>query len=112
MGEIAMQIRWNKLAELLGAVTIVASLVFVGIQIRQDHVIARSELGAESFAGFAHINQLMTDPDFAAVWAKMLESPKDLTVTEMLRLNGFLNLIAEQMARECYLTERGNIRGM
>lgn len=39
---------WNEIAELIGIAAIVASLVFVGLQMRQDHVIARSELGAGS----------------------------------------------------------------
>ena len=103
MGEM----RWRVLFETIGGVAIVASLVFVGLQIRQDQLIARSELGAGSFENYAVINQIMVDPEFAALWAKMLETPKDLRVDEMLRVNGFLNLVAEAMARECYLKERG-----
>jgi hypothetical protein len=98
--------RWSKVAEVIGGTTIVASLIFVGIQIRQDHVIARSELGAASLESFAVINQIMIDPDFAAVWAKTLDAPKELSAVEMLRVNGFLNLVADHMARECYLMER------
>jgi len=99
--------RWSIVFEVIGGTAIVASLIFVGIQIRQDQVITRSELGAASFQNFAVSNQMMIDPEFASVWAKMLDAPKDLSVVEMLRVNGFLNLIAEHMARECYLKERG-----
>jgi hypothetical protein len=38
---------WNEIAELVGIAAIVASLVFVGLQMRQDHVFARSELGSD-----------------------------------------------------------------
>ena len=103
MGEM----RWRILFETIGGVAIVASLIFVGLQIRQDQLIARSELGAGSFENYAVINQMMVDADFATLWAKMLETPKELRVDEMLRVNGFLNLVAEAMARECYLKERG-----
>ena len=103
MGEM----RWRVLFETIGGVAIVASLIFVGLQIRQDQVIARSELGAGTFESYATINQVMVVPEFATLWAKTLETPKDLRVDEMLRVNGFLNLVAEAMARECYLKERG-----
>lgn len=99
--------RWRLLFETLGGVAIVASLIFVGLQIQQDQLIARSELGAGSFENYATINQVMVDPEFAALWSKVLETPKDLRIDEMLRVNGFLNMIAEAMARECYLKERG-----
>ena len=99
--------RWRLLFETIGGLAIIASLIFVGLQIRQDQVIARSELGAASFESYAVIDLIMVDPDFARLWAKMLETPEDLQTNEMLRLNGFLNLVAEGMARECYLKERG-----
>jgi hypothetical protein len=100
------EMRWSVLLETMGGVAIVASLIFVGLQMRQDQVIARSELAAAGFENFAVVHQTMIDPEFAVVWAKTLESPKDLSVDEMLRVNGFLNVIAEVMARECYLKER------
>jgi len=99
--------RWSALFETIGGVAIVVSLAFVGLQMQQDQVIARSELGAGSMENFAVIHQIMIAQEFAPVWAKMLETPKDLTSNEMLRVNGFLNLVADAMARECYLKERG-----
>lgn len=41
---------WKDIAELVGIVAIVASLVFVGIQLRQDRTLARAELAAISMA--------------------------------------------------------------
>ena len=63
---------WKDVAELVGIAAIVASLVFVGLQMRQDHVFARSELGAGSFESLAALRQEMTDSEFAATYAKML----------------------------------------
>lgn len=41
---------WKDVAELLGIVAIVASLVFVGLQIRQDRAIAEAQVFAEQDA--------------------------------------------------------------
>lgn len=52
---------WKSIAELVGMAAIVASLVFVGYQLKQDHDIANSEaFQARAFASAEHIR------DFAA----------------------------------------------
>ena len=59
---------WKDTAELLGIAAIVASLVFVGFQLRQDREIALAESLAASEASFTAINALISD--HAAVWTK------------------------------------------
>ena len=98
---------WNEVAELIGIAAIVASLVFVGLQMRQEQVIARSELGAGSFESLASLRQEMTSPEFAATFAKMLEQPAQLTAAEQLQVNAYLDAAKLLIIRECYLYERG-----
>ncbi len=98
---------WKDIAELVGIAAIVASLVFVGLQMRQDHVFARSELGAGSFESLASLRQEMTGPEFAATYAKMLEQPEQLTTAEQLQVNAYLDAAKFLIIRECYLYERG-----
>lgn len=98
---------WKDIAELVGIAAIVASLVFVGLQMRQDQVIARSELGAGSFEGLALLRQEMTGPEFATTYAKMLEQPEQLTTAEQLQVNAYLDAAKFLIIRECYLYERG-----
>jgi len=95
--------RWRDLFEVIGLSAVVASLIFVGIQLRQDQTIARSELGSGSFAYMAMLNQTITDREFAEIYEKMLDRPQDLSVAEMLQVNGLLNLAIEFVQRECYL---------
>ncbi len=97
---------WKDVAELVGIAAIVASLVFVGLQMRQDHVLARSELGGGSFESLAALRQEMTDSEFAATYAKMLEQPEQLTTAEQLQVNAYLDAVKFLMIRECYLVER------
>lgn len=98
---------WNEIAELVGIVAIVASLVFVGLQMRQDHILARSDLAAGSFESLASLRQEMTEPGFAATYAKMLEQPRELTSAEQLQVNAYLDAAKFLIIRECYLFERG-----
>ena len=101
------QIRWKERAELLGLIAIVASLIFVGLQIRQEQVIARSQLGSETFERLTDRDLLLADPEFAKAWVKMLTSPDDLTDAEMVQINGFLGIVLNSWVRECYLMQRG-----
>ena len=98
---------WKDVAELIGIAAIVASLVFVGLQMRQDHVFARSDLGAGSFESLASLRQEMTGAEFAATYAKMLEQPGQLTTTEQLQVSAYLDAAKFLIIRECYLHERG-----
>ncbi len=98
---------WNEIAELVGIAAIVASLVFVGLQMRQDHAIARSELGAGSFESLASLRQEVMEPEFAATYAKMLEQPEQLTTAEQLQVNAYLDAAKFLIIRECYLYVRG-----
>ncbi len=93
--------------ESIGLVAIVLSLIFVGLQIRQDQVLARSELGAGSLETFIPISLTASDPDFAKTWAKMLNEPENLTDDEMIQINGYLQAAKALLVRECYLVNRG-----
>ncbi len=98
---------WNEIAELVGMSAIVASLVFVGLQMRQEQRLARSELGAGSFESLATLRQELTDPGFAATYARMLEQPGQLTTAEQLQVNAYLDAAKFLIIRECYLVVRG-----
>ena len=98
---------WRNVGEAIGLVAVVASLIFVGVQFRQDQVIARSELGSTTFELMVLADQTMNDAEFSIIYTKMLQSPDQLSVDEMIRINAFLRQVADSMARECYLVQRG-----
>jgi hypothetical protein len=98
--------RWRDAFELLGLVAIVASLVFVGMEIQQERDLARSDLAAQSFENTATFHLTMTSPDFARTYAKVLENPGNLTIDEKLQIDGYLRAVVALIRRECYLTER------
>jgi hypothetical protein len=97
------RIRWKELFEVFGMIAIVASLIFVGLQLQQDRHLIRAELGAHSQDFSAMIDLALGDPDVSRAWAKMLERPEDLSVEEMLRVNSILAAARRSFLRECYL---------
>jgi hypothetical protein len=97
---------WKDIAELVAIAAVVASLVFVGMQMRQDRLLARAALGAGSFESLASLRLEMTEPDFAATYAKALERPEQLTTAEKLQVNAYLDAFVYLIVRDCYLKDR------
>ena len=98
---------WKEIFESVGTVAIIASLVFVGLQFRQDQAIARADLGSRSTEVQIITKETLTRPDFAGVWAKMLRQPQDLTFDEKIQVEGFLEMTQASFFRECYLLAVG-----
>ena len=104
-----INVRWRELIEATGLLAIVASLVFVGLQIRQDYLIARAEVLAGTAERSAELLEIRTRPEFAGTWAKMLERPEDLSAAEIVQIDSFLRIAKESFYRECVLEEMGLI---
>jgi len=111
--------RWRQSLELIGIAAVVASLIFVGLQVRQDRELMRADLAAQSFDNIAYLRLIQADPEFARTYAKMLEQPENLTVDEMIQVNSVLDAASYFISRECYLTDRnvfsecrGIVRGL
>lgn len=98
---------WRNVFEVIGIAAIVVSLVFVGIQLRLDRAVARSQLTSESFQIVGSLRDKLTDPAFARTYTKMLEHPKDLSFEERLQIDNFYHQVAGAYVRECYLAGRG-----
>lgn len=101
------QSRRKEVIEVVGLIAIVGSLLFVGFQLRQDHQIAKSALTSEAIGIGTEINLRATDPEFGRILAKALDQSADLTVEEMIKIDGFLNTIKDLWLRECFLTYSG-----
>ena len=79
---------WKDIAELVGIVAIVASLVFVGLQMRQEQVIALSELTAS-----IHASRVATDDMIAThadVWTRG-NAGDELTEAEQTTYRAIMN---------------------
>jgi len=61
-------VNWRALAEVVGIAAIVASLIFVGLQLRQSQDIALSELGASLHASRIELDNAISG--HADIWAR------------------------------------------
>lgn len=102
---------WKEVLEAVGMVAIVASLIFVGIQLQQDRLIARSELTSDSFQIVSSIQDSLTRPDFAKTYAKMLENPEDLSFEEKVQIDNLFRRVTGAYSRECVLKGQGVLAG-
>ncbi len=84
---------WQRVFEAVGLLAIIASLVFVGVQLRQDQVIARSELTSESFTLPVELESRLLEPALAATYVKMLAHEEDPTLQESLQLDSLLRMV-------------------
>lgn len=98
---------WREVAELVGIAAIVASLVFVGAQLRQEQIIARSELTSQSFELQFALQQSLTNAELANAYAKILNGDEELSLGEKIQIDNLLAAARTMYVRECYLHARG-----
>jgi hypothetical protein len=101
------KLNWKDTAELIGMAAIVASLVFVGYQLRQDELIARTSLTSHTFELLTEIDLRMTDSELASIYAKILDDSGELTTEEAVKISSFLHAITGLFLRECHYVYRG-----
>lgn len=80
---------WKDIAELAGIAAIVVSLVFVGLQLRQDRVVALAQTYQSSLQSAIELNVAMAE--HAEVWAKARKT-SDLTDAETIVINELLSM--------------------
>jgi hypothetical protein len=83
---------WKDTAELIGIAAIVASLVFVGLQMRLEQDIAEAQAYIDSSNGLIELSQLTTENQ--EIWIKGLDGA-ELAPVEMAKF--------EQIARAWYI---------
>jgi len=101
---------WKRTADLIGIAAIVASLLFVGFEIRQDQTIARAELSTGTFDHYIGIDEALREPEFSTVFVKAITDADSLTDEEMTRMNAFLDRVVRMWQRENYLRRLGIYR--
>lgn len=102
-----MEFTRKEFVDTAGIVAVVASLVFVGLQLQQEQLIAQASLGSVTLEELAAFEEGFTDPEVAAIYAKMIEDPNSMTTAEMAQANGLLGQMIHYWIREDYLFELG-----
>lgn len=79
---------------------VLAGLIMVGLQIQQNTVWVRAEMASSFADAWMDIDSSKQDGAFAAVLAKSIEQPEDLTLAEMIQLDGYYFTYLDQLERE------------
>ena len=82
----------NKWLTLIANFGVIAGIVFLGLEVQQNMVLIRAEMMSNDTDAWIAIDSSKQDEQFALVLAKSMEQPHDLTLAEMIQLDG--NLIA------------------
>ena len=89
--------------QILGHFSVVAGLLLVAYQIHQSSHFIRAELGSNATDRYLAVNQILANPDMAAVWAKSHAYPENLTLEEMVHLEGYLSSLVANLIAEAWL---------
>ena len=79
--------KWLTLGANLGVLT---GIILVAYEINQSTLATRAELISSHQDRWVTMDLSWQDKEFAGAWAKAMENPETLTVTEMIQLNGFM----------------------
>ena len=79
-------------AEIIGVIAIIASLIYVGVQVRQSTEFARAGIVNDTSTSWANASALLaSDAELADIFVRGIEN-KSLTPVEALRLESLLDI--------------------
>jgi hypothetical protein len=78
---------WKNTVEIVGIFAVVASLVFVGVEVRQNSVATRSATNATVKDAFSELNlAIASSPELARAMVTLAENPADALPEDRLRV--------------------------
>jgi hypothetical protein len=80
----------NNWLSIVANVGVIIGLVLVAYEINQSTRTTRAQMINDHYDRWVTIDLSWQNQDFAAAWAKAMENPDDLTLTEMVQLNGLM----------------------
>ena len=97
-------------AEIISAVGLVVSLIYVGIQVTDNTSAMRSETASNASTQFIDwYTHLSGDPELMDVWLRGVTAPETLDEQQSLRFVFLLHIIMLQFQNNYYLVEEGTL---
>jgi hypothetical protein len=85
---------WAHIAEIIGGIAIIASLIFVGVQIQENSRAVRSNtFQSITETDMNWLENLVDDPELAIAWNKMLIDHTQLEAIEWARLDWVITML-------------------
>lgn len=104
------KLKLDRWLDVLGQLAVVVGLFVVAVELRQTSTIANGELSAQYLTNWQVIDQTHLDPGFASAYARSIQAPSELTLTERAQLNGYYWAVMDQMDLARELVEAGIFR--
>lgn len=97
-------------AEIVSAIGLVISLIYVGIQVTDNTSAMRSETASNASTEFIDwYTHMSGDPELMDVWLRGVTEPDSLDEQESLRFVFLLHIIMLQFQNNYYLVEEGTL---
>ena len=85
----------NKLLQFAANIGVIGGLVLVGLQLKQNSDLLKTQLLYEESGRFISGEQALYGENAARVWAKSIEQPRELTLEEIRIVDAYLYTTAE-----------------
>ena len=82
--------RMSRWAQLMGNVGVLLGLILVGVQIKQNTDAITAQIFTASHESSLQLEYTMLGENAAHVWAKSIESPRDLTLAELRIIEAYI----------------------
>ena len=89
--------RATHLLTLLANLGVILGIVFLVLEMRQTSAIATAQVRLDYSAGWRSVDESRQDESFAKILTKSMESPEDLSLTELIRLDAYYSGILDQL---------------
>ena len=97
---------WLTLAANIG---VIVGIAFLVLEIRQNSDIATAQVRLDYAAGWRSIDEQRQDEVFAQVYAKSILSPDELSLSEVIQLDGYYTGVFDQML-SAYTASKAGLR--
>lgn len=102
--------QWSYVGSLIGAVAVVASLIFVGVQLRQQTAAVRASTSQAHAALYAEINSgIIDNADFARIWRLGLGGIEVLAPDDRVRFVAFASTVFRFFESSYVQHQRGQL---
>lgn len=89
--------RGTRLLTLLANVGVIVGIIFLALEMQQTSAIATAEARLAYAAGWRSVDESRQDESFSKVLTKSIETPEQLSLDEVVRLDGYYSGIIDQM---------------
>jgi len=105
--KLMMKINAKSWVTIATNVSIVGGLLLVGAQMKQEANLQRLQVLFEESREMVETERVMLGENAAAVWAKSLQSPHDLSLEERRIMDAYLYIFAEHLRSIYLLAQEG-----